>query len=119
MSDDNKKSLKFHYIKSPQSRDLHVSGVFGGMNPQTGDLHLSVFTERPPIPQTIDFQLLEDGTLGSELSRDAKDGMVRVIQDTLYMDIGAAFALHQWLSAHIENFRKANPSLGVEPEQEK
>ncbi|MBC7281681.1 hypothetical protein [Hoeflea sp.] len=59
----------------------------------------------------ISYELSDEGIVGDEVSREGKDGMVRIVQDTLYMDLGAALSLHQWLTTHIENFRKINPGV--------
>ncbi|QKC83957.1 hypothetical protein [Mesorhizobium sp. NZP2077] len=115
---DQPKAIKFHYIKSPLARDIHVNGVFGGINPVTGDLHLSVFAERPPIPTAITFELSSEGSLGPEVgdSREGRDGMVRIVQDTLYLDFATALSLHQWLKGHLGNFLKAHPEIVLEDE---
>ncbi|MER9163561.1 hypothetical protein [Mesorhizobium sp. M0715] len=103
-------SVKFHYIKSPLARDLHIDGVYGGINNVTGQLIVSIFAERAPIPTSLTVEL-SDGTLGKELEREGKDGVVRVVQDTLYMDFATAFVVHKWLGSHIDGFLEAHPEL--------
>lgn len=112
---DLPKTIRFHYIKSPLARDLHVNGMFGGINPASGDVHMSVFSERPPIPQAITFELSDEGMLGAEVGeREGRDGMVRIVQDTLYMDLATAMALHGWLGEHLGNFMKLHPEIVIE-----
>ncbi|TIT12270.1 MAG: hypothetical protein E5W85_15355 [Mesorhizobium sp.] len=102
--------IKFHYVKSPLARDLHIDGVYGGMNPINGQMNIAIFAERPPIPTSLTIEVT-NGELGKELEREGKDGVVRVVQDTLYMDFATAYVIHKWLGSHIESFMKAHPEL--------
>lgn len=77
---------------------------------------MSVYTERPPIPRTIAHTVGEDGEVGDELvdERETKEGMVRIVQDTLYLDLPTAIALYQWLGSQIERFKELNPGIVME-----
>lgn len=113
MADQKKTTIKFHYLKSSLCRDIHASGFFGGINTGSGEVHLSVYSERPPIPKTITMNVSDDGSLGDELVdlREGRDGVVRIVQDTLYLDLPTALSLHQWLSERIETFKRVNPGV--------
>ena len=91
-------------------------GFYGGINPVTGELHISIFSERAPIPTSTVHQLNENGTLGDELpeKREGRDGVVRVVQDTIYMDLATTLALQDWLSQRLAAFYAANPGVTIE-----
>ncbi|HUF57634.1 MAG TPA: hypothetical protein VMM55_13855 [Thermohalobaculum sp.] len=60
--------LSFHYIKSPNCSEVVVHGAFGGINRATGQLHMAIFAERPPIPQVINVTADEEGKAAAALS---------------------------------------------------
>ncbi|MBM1222052.1 hypothetical protein JQU17_17785 [Ponticoccus sp. SC2-23] len=97
---------KVHYIKSQSLVELPVHGGYGGINTSNGQLALSVFSERAPLPRVIEF----DGE-GTEEARESKDGIVRNVTATLYFDINTAIALRNWLDEKIGQFKDAHPEL--------
>ena len=99
-------STPFHYIKSSGCRNLPVQGVFGGVNPVTGQFHMATFVERPAIPQEV--LAAQDGT---EKARHGKVGVVREIDAILHFDVNMAVALSQWLKARIDEFKSAHPDV--------
>lgn len=102
-------SPKFHYIKSATCADIPVHGAFGGINPVTGQVVMSVFSERSPIPKSIVYEAGPDGEQGEH--REGLDGMVRSVNAVMYFDINVAMALHQWLGQKIDVFREQHPEL--------
>ena len=108
-----KETVTFHYQKAPDCRETVVTGAFGGVNPQTGQMHMALYAERPPIPVSVTHALGEDRALGDEIlnMRESKRDFVRVVQTVVHMDINAALAMHAWLGRHIDIFKDANPGL--------
>lgn len=102
-------AISFHYIKSTHCIDIPVHGAFGGINPASGQVVMSVFSERTPIPQVIHY---EPGDGGERIeSREGKDGMIRSVNAVMYFDINVAMALHEWLGQKIGVFREHHPEL--------
>ena len=68
-----------------------------------GGLAVSVYTERPAIPQKVVQAVSPEGQLGEELTdeREGRQGIVRSVQATLHMNLEQAKALHEWLGQHI------------------
>ena len=95
----------FHYLKSNAYRVIHADGVVGGPTP-SGFLHMSLFSERLPIPTVIDYALTDVGggrkTLGDEVARDGKQGVVREVDVGIVMSIDMAKELHAWLDSNIK-----------------
>jgi len=46
--------------------------------------------------------------------REGRDGVVRVVQDTIYMDLATTLALQDWLSQRLAAFYAANPGVTIE-----
>lgn len=103
MAPDYPSSVTFHWVKSPHFRTIHVNGAFGGFSPN-GNLFLSVYSERPVLPdvtvQTID----GSGQLGKEIIEQRKglQGVVRELEAGLAMDIATAKSLVEWLNERIK-----------------
>lgn len=108
---DGQRTIRFHYIKAAQFRDIHIDGVHGGPTPK-GLIQMSVFCERFPIPRETVHGLGPDGTLGPERrdERVAKEGIVRSVEASLIMDLSVAQSLHKWLGNHIEALQQAADS---------
>jgi hypothetical protein len=99
---------KFHYLKSPAFRTVHVDGVLGGPSP-SGFLNAAFFSERLPIPQTTTFAVTDKGMLGEELvdARVGRDGLTREVEVNLIMSVDMATRLHGWLGQHLKTFAEA------------
>ena len=100
--------VTFFYIKSPHHSEIKVDGAIGGATP-TAELAVSVYTERPAIPQRVVQTISPEGRLGEELTeeREGKEGVVRVVQATLHMNLDKAKALHEWLGRNISQIEQA------------
>jgi hypothetical protein len=90
-----------HYIKSTHFRVIHVDGALGGRSPR-GQLHISVFSERSPLPQVVTHRLNGDGTLGEILRVEGKQNVVREVEADLVMDLETAQKLSEWLQKRLE-----------------
>ncbi len=103
MVDEKPKSLKFHYIKSPMFRVVHVDGLFGGVTP-TAFIHFALYSERMPIPQQTEQVVNADGTLGPEVpeGRVVRDGVVRELEVDAIMNIDVARSMRDWLTGQLE-----------------
>ena len=101
---------KVHYIKSPNLVELPMHGAYGGVNVQSGQFALSVFSERAPLPKSVEFTESENGE-GTEQRCESKDGIIRNVTATLYFDINTALNLHDWLDDKIQQFQDENPDL--------
>lgn len=89
-------------------RAIHADGIFGGVTPSE-NIHMSFWSERNPIPQLIEYQINQDGTLGDEVtgSRIGKTGLVREVDVDVIMDLGTAIALRKWLDEKISILQTA------------
>jgi hypothetical protein len=102
-------TIALNYVKSNQFRVVHVDGVFGGMSP-TGLIHASIFSERFPIPQIIRQVVKEDGTLGEEVDRTIREGVIREAEVDLVMSREVAVVLRDWLTTHINKHDEVRAS---------
>ena len=92
--------ISFHYEKSSSFQSFHVDGAFGGISPRL-NINMALFAERGPIPRRVDQEISADGTVGKELNREGKDGILRELQCNLVMDYRAAKVVHEWLGKKI------------------
>ena len=95
--------VRLNYIKCNSFRTVHVDGAFGGTTPQ-GNIQMSVFSERFPIPRESAQYINLDGTLGEELKeqRVSKSGVIREVEVNLVMDVNRARSIVTWLQAKIK-----------------
>ncbi len=97
-------NLKFDFIKSEQFRVIHADGVLGGVTPRL-KIFMSIWSERPPIPQRVVHSINADGTMGAEIAdqRVIRDSdVVREVEAGVVMDIGLARAVVLWLQDKIK-----------------
>ena len=107
--------VKFYYLKANEFRVVHMDGVVGGLSP-TGDIYMSVFSQRPPIPQVTVQSVKEDGQLGEEIisERLIKDGIVREIEVGITFRPETAEIVIKWLQEKVAEYnglktQKAEP----------
>lgn len=95
--------VKFHFIKSNSYTEHVVHGAFGGIHPTGKSIFMAVYSERPPIPTLTTHSITEEGKLSEEIrdNREVRDGIIRMVQCGLHMNIEEAVALRDWLSARI------------------
>ena len=97
------KNIEFHYIKSNGFRVVHADGVWGGATPR-GYITMSFYSERFPIPRGITHELKppEQHTLGKEIARNIKEGLVREVEVEVMIDLEMAQSLIPWLKEKID-----------------
>jgi len=95
-TDEKTAQINFHYIKSNNFRVVHADGAHGGVTPR-GDIHMALFNERNPIPVRITNKIAENGTLGEEIGRSMRDGIVREVEVDVILDPEVAKSIANWL----------------------
>lgn len=105
--EDIPKTIKFHFLKTSNFRNIHMDGVFGGITPR-GYIQMSPFTERAPIPQVTVHSLDSSGELADEVrkERQTRDGIIREVDVNLIMDIRTAKLLLGWLNLRIQELER-------------
>jgi len=96
-------TIKFDYIKGNYFRVVHVDGAFGGNSPK-GDIRMSVWNERWPIPKQTTYKLQECGKVGDEIREDriSRGAVVREVEVELVMDVEVAKNIRNWLNDKID-----------------
>ena len=115
MAEDSPDNVAFHYIKTNSFQVVHADGVWGGPTPR-GYISMSFYSERHPIPQKIVHQITPQDTLGKEIDRDAKDGIVREVGVEVLIDLPMAKSLVPWLKekiASLENKTRKTAKEGA------
>lgn len=102
----NPTGIRFHYIKSNFFRTVRSDGMIGGLNPH-GDIVVNFYSERQPIPTQVVQEIKADMTLGSELDRKIREGIVREVEISISMNVQVAQAFRDWLSERIREFEEA------------
>lgn len=113
MSSTEKDKVKFHYLKANYFRVVHMDGVFGGLSP-TGDIFMSIFSQRPPIPQITVQPVKENGELGDEAlsERIVKEGVVREIEVGIAVRPEIAETLIKWLQEKVDQYKSLQSQAG-------
>lgn len=100
-SEKSKQEIEFHYLRTNNYRSYHVDGVYGGVTPK-GNIYMELFLERGPTPRNVIHELKDDGSLGKELTKQSKSGLIREVEAGIVVDLRTAEALRNWLSEKIE-----------------
>ena len=114
-SNTPKPHINFHYIKANQFRVIHADGVHGGLHPR-GNIQMSFFSERVPIPKRVSHEIDEDGKLGKEIvsERETRDGIVREVEVGVVMGVSEARSLVKWLQQKIRAYEKLHRDRGAQ-----
>ena len=100
------REIKFHYIKSNFFRTIHSEGVIGGVTPFSS-IVINFYSERQSIPQIVTHELREDLTLGKEIERSGREGVIREVEVSVSMNLLAAKALKDWLDLRLKEAEEA------------
>lgn len=84
--------VNFDYIKGNSFRTVRPDGAIGALTPN-GQVQLAFYSERQAIPQRIVYTLNDDGSLGSEIDRIGRKGVVREVEVAITLDIDTAKAV--------------------------
>jgi hypothetical protein len=104
MADEIKKTVNFHYLKTPVYRTFHVDGALGGQTP-SGGVWLTFYIERGAIPQLTTNEIGSDGHVGRELARESKKGIIREMECGIMMSQTTATNLHDWLGRVLRDMK--------------
>lgn len=86
------KSVDVFYDKSTQHRTTYADGIWVGITPST-ELQLVFFKNLAPVPDYIRQEVTAEDTLGGELEKAVKKGMVREYEATIVLSIETAEAM--------------------------
>jgi len=99
--------LEIHFLKSNGFRVVHVTGAWFAGDPE-GNMRLTFFNDRAPIPKKIVLNLNDQGiaTGENQSKRESKMGVVRELEFDIILSLQAASQLHQTLGENLEAFRR-------------
>lgn len=106
-------AVKFHLVKGNFFRVIHADGVVGGITPSR-EIFLSLFNERDAIPQLIEQAINADGSLGEEIKRSGKEGIVREIEVGVMLNVKTAKLIADWLLKQAEILAASEPESASE-----
>lgn len=101
-SEHQQNTINFHFLKSAEFRTYHVDGAFGGISPSGKYIHMSVYSERHPLPRQTT-HTVEGNLVGVEIDRVTRDGIVRELQADLVFGKETANSMITWLQEKVEN----------------
>ena len=104
--------VDFHFEKAAAFRVVHVDGAFGGLSPSGRHIHMTVFSERQPIPRKVVHQIAA-GVLGPEIveRRETRTGVFRELEADLVLTKEAALAIREWLEQRIAELTQAEEAM--------
>lgn len=104
-SKDDKKRIRLHYIKGSHFRVIHTDGVIGGPSPNGRGIHMSLWSERAPIPLQVSHEIDDEGHVGKEVERVQRDGIVREVEADVVISLETAEAMIEWLKHHVKSLK--------------
>ncbi|HUA67443.1 MAG TPA: hypothetical protein VMA13_02750 [Candidatus Saccharimonadales bacterium] len=104
-----KVQVPIHFIKGTCFRVVHANGVWYGGDNQ-GNLHMTFFNERNPIPQKLVVNVDEHGSIvGEDVSqRESKEGVVREMEVDVVMSLRVAQELYVTLGENLKAIQTAS-----------
>lgn len=104
--EEQPKQITFHYKISPEYKVYALHGVYGGVN-AFGEIIMSCYTERGPIPRMEVFQINEKGALEEPpTEREIKDGAIRDVIAGFSLTPQSARSLAVWLNQKADDLDK-------------
>lgn len=103
-------TIDIHFDRSPSYEVYHVDGVHGGPSPQGDQLVFDFYVERQPQPQLIRHRIDIEGkkaSLGEEVTRGERDGVLREFQSGVTMSWKNVVKLRDWLDEQIQKAEDA------------
>jgi hypothetical protein len=99
--------VNFDYIKAQGFRVIRADGAIGSVTP-SGQIHMSVYSERPPIPRRIVHAITDGGQLGPEIQseRIVRDAIIREMDVDIFMTVEVAKKIKEWLEKQISEAEK-------------
>ncbi|HUF04303.1 MAG TPA: hypothetical protein VMM38_09020 [Aridibacter sp.] len=97
--------LNLHYIKSNYFRVIKADGAWGALSPR-GDLVISLFNERLPMPDTQKFTLSEGGNLLPIGQTTEHEGIIRELEVAISLRPEVAFSIANWLLGKVKEFEE-------------
>src|SRR5437016_14548966 len=104
---DSPAKIRFELFKSPLFRVVHVDGAFGGLTPR-GELFVSIYNERHPIPTAIIHSVKASGEIGEEIrsEREGRKATVREVEIGLQFELEVAKNFVDWFQKKINEAEK-------------
>ena len=99
--------VTFKYTKTDDYRNVHGSGVFGGVTAKI-EIRIEVFTEYQPSPSEYSKKVIDDELVPVDEEEDGdKDILVeRERQIGIMLALNEARSIHQWLGNKIEQLEE-------------
>lgn len=97
--------VKFTYSKSSYFRVIKVDGAWGGISP-SGDIVMSTYNERAPIPDVQEFNITAEGKLNLVTQETTSQGIMREVEVAMSMRPEAALAMANWLLDKVRQIEK-------------
>ena len=91
--------IKVDYTKGTSFRVMHSDGAFGGITPQ-GDIIVSFYHERHPLPTSMTYEVNPEGAIGKEVRAERMSearNMVRELEAAVHLKPEVAKSLAEWL----------------------
>lgn len=111
-----KPELTFKYVFSDDYKPSYVNGAQGGFSPR-GEMVISFYLERQPLPDSITHEITPEGAIGREIDVEPKDlasSMIRYIETGVVMNYENARVFHAWMGdklRELEEIQKAQTAF--------
>lgn len=113
-SGQTKARVLVDFSHASDHRAIHVDGVWGGVSPD-GSIAATVFSEKPPVPQQITYEVGGGAPLREVTAErvETSSHILRELEATLHMSVKTARALSAWLTAKADECERlaANSTL--------
>lgn len=111
MTDNKFPPVTFEYIKSHDYKVHRVHGGIGGPNAY-GEIVLSLYFERSPIPKKATHQISNQGVLDNNATDlEIKNSVIRDVLFGVSLHPGHARSLAQWLNDSADSLEKKSKKM--------
>ncbi|GAA5037688.1 hypothetical protein GCM10011506_36330 [Marivirga lumbricoides] len=94
--------IEVFYQKNPNYRSVFADGAQGAITPRNM-LSLSFYSTRNAIPKSLTYDIINNQVVNEKLGKDSKQGFIREIEFTTYMDKQTAKELYELLGKFLKN----------------
>lgn len=96
--EEEQSEVNIQFTTSANHQTVFVNGIYGGMSPR-GDLHVDLVADYSDRPRSQNFEINEDGSLGSQTGEKGGEGIIRERQVSVFMQPHNAFSIATWMIA--------------------
>lgn len=105
--------INFIYKFPEDYNPKYVNGAYGGVSP-SGEIVANFYLERIPIPNKVEQEVKENGSLGAEIRTEPeshKRNLIRFVETGVVFDLRHAKEFYLWLGTKISELEQIEKEI--------